>query len=214
MSHYLKGHKLAAQGNPNLNNLAYPRPSGWNPNLHNQSHLDRNSIIGLTGSAGVGKNTVASLLAGLYTPYAFARPLKEALAVLRIYEPSGREAKEQPLQGKPFSYRKAAQTLGTEWARNLDPDFWLNLAAQNTQHIKQVVFTDTRFENEAAWIRKQGGVIWHIAGRATTVVGEAANHESEVAVRFQEGDFKLDNSGPIEDLTPAVQELLKAMQHG
>lgn len=197
-----------------MSNLGYPRPSGWNPNLHNQSHLDQHSIIGLTGPAGVGKDTVASLLAGLYKPYAFARPLKEALAVLRIYEPSIREAKELPLQGRPFSYRKAAQTLGTEWARNLDPDFWLNLAAQNTQHMKQVVFTDTRFENEAAWVRKQGGAIWHISGRATTVAGEAANHASEVTVEFKEGDFKLDNSGSIEDLTCAVQELLKAKKHG
>ena len=197
-----------------MSDLGYTRPSGWNPNMHNQSHLDQYNIIGLTGSAGVGKDTVATLLAGLYTPYAFARPLKEALAVLRIYEPSSRKAKELPLHGKPFSYRKAAQTLGTEWARNLDPDFWLNLAAQNTHHLKQVVFTDVRFENEAAWVRKRGGVIWHISGRATTVAGEAAKHASEVAVEFKEGDFKLDNSGSIEDLTCAIQELLKAKKYG
>lgn len=176
--------------------------------------VEDQSIIGLTGPAGVGKDTVGALLAGIYTRYAFARPLKEALASLRIYEPSDREAKEVDLPGKPFSYRKAAQTLGTEWARNLDPDFWLNLAGQNTKHLRKVVFTDVRFENEAAWVRKQGGVIWHISGRSTTVTGEAAKHVSEVAIKFLEGDFKLDNSGSIEDLTCAVQELLGALKHG
>jgi hypothetical protein len=187
---------------------------GWNPNIHSQSHLDEHSVIGLTGPAGVGKDTVGMLLSSNYNLYAFAKPLKQALSVLGINEPADRAAKETLLGGKPFSYRKAAQTLGTEWARNLDPDFWLNLAEEKTRHMRRVVFTDVRFDNEAEWVRKQGGVIWHIHGRATTVTGDAAKHASENAVEVKSGDFQLDNSGSISDLTEAVQELLRKKRHG
>jgi hypothetical protein len=191
-----------------------PPPEGWNPNLHSQSQLDQHSIIGLTGPAGVGKDTVGRLLSSSYNLYAFARPLKQALSTLGIHEPADRAAKEALLGGKPFSYRKAAQTLGTEWARNLDPDFWLNLAEDKTRFMRRVVFTDVRFENEAAWVRKQGGVIWHIHGRATTVIGDSAKHASENAVEVKPEDFQLDNSGSIEELTEAVQELLRKKRHG
>lgn len=172
------------------------------------------SIIGLTGPAGVGKDTVASVLAGVYTRYAFAGPLKIALSCLNLFEPRTRAAKEVLLPGKPYSYRTAAQTLGTEWARRLDPDFWLKLADEKTVHLRKVVFTDVRFNNEADWVRTRGGVIWHVTGRATTVTGEAAAHASEVAVDFKDGDWTLDNSGTLEDLTSNTQDLLWRMKHG
>lgn len=171
--------------------------------------MSRN-LIGLTGAAGVGKDTVALLLtSSQYSRYAFAQPLKEALSVLGIAEPTSREAKEADMEGRPYSYRKAAQTLGTEWARNLDPNFWLNLATQKTEHIAKLVVTDVRFENEANWIRSKGGVIWHITGRAPTVTGDAAKHASEKSVAFQDGDFRLDNSGTVDQLKRNVKILLE-----
>lgn len=165
-------------------------------------------IIGLTGPAGVGKDTVAMLLT-THAKYAFALPLKQALAILGIDEPASRSEKECVIPGRTYSYRRAAQTLGTEWARNLDPDFWLNLAAARTAHWPRTVFTDVRFENEAAWVRSQGGVIWHISGRKTTVSGEAANHASETPVKFVKGDKTLDNSGSFEELWDKVEDLSK-----
>ena len=140
-------------------------------------------LIGLTGPAGVGKDTVGSFLALLnYRRYAFAGPLKEALAAVGIHEPADRLLKEELLPGRSYSFRKAAQTLGTEWARNLDPDFWMNLAATNIDFKKYTVVTDVRFENEATFIRQRGGEIWHIEGRSTTVKAENASHVSEKPV--------------------------------
>lgn len=169
--------------------------------------------VGLAGPAGVGKDTVGSLMT-TYRVYAFAGPLKQALATLSIYEPPSRHAKELNLDGRNYSYRKAAQTLGTEWARKLDKNFWVKLAQTKTALASKVVFTDVRFEEEASWIRGQGGVIWHISGRSTTVFGEAADHESERQIQFKDGDKRIDNSGSIQDLACVVQKLVAELENG
>lgn len=158
------------------------------------------TIIGLTGAAGSGKDTVASMLPISFYRYAFAKPLKEALKVLGIPEPKTRAEKEGLLPGRTYSYRKAAQTLGTEWARNLSKTFWSDLAKDAIQGFDKVVLTDVRFENEADWVRNQGGVIWHIKGRMTELLGDTANHPSEIPVEFKLGDVLIQNDGTLDEL--------------
>jgi hypothetical protein len=166
-------------------------------------------LLGLTGPAGVGKDTVAQFLAGYgFVSYAFAKPLKEALSVLDINEPDTREAKEQLIPNRPYSYRTAAQRLGTEFARAIDPDFWLKLAASRTCGNYNTVVTDVRFENEATWVRKQGGLLVHIIGRRTTVNGINAKHSSENGVHLLSSDVILDNSGDKIHLLNNVKQLV------
>lgn len=173
-------------------------------------------VIGLAGQAGVGKDTVAGIVRAATgcTLYAFAGPLKEALAVLGLPEPKSRTAKEAQIPGRNYSWREAAQKLGTEWARELDNDFWLNLAEQKVKDAKHVVFTDVRFENEATWVRSQGGQIWHISGRKTSVSGAAASHASETPLQFVSGDRSVDNSGSIADLERVVRQLILETCYG
>jgi hypothetical protein len=168
-------------------------------------------VVGLAGPAGAGKDTVAGILrskTGCET-YAFAGPLKEALKILGIHEPTSREAKEALLPGRTYSYRTAAQRLGTEFARGLDPNFWQDLAEKCTKGAHAIVFTDVRFENEAQWIRNQGGVIWHIKGRKTTVTGNNALHASENPLAISEIDRVIHNDSSIEKLEAWVSTLLK-----
>jgi hypothetical protein len=173
-------------------------------------------IIGLTGKAGVGKDTVAGLLTGYrFSHYAFAKPLKQALAVLGLKEPETREEKEASIPGRAYSYRRAAQLLGTEWARSLDPDFWVRLAEQNIRQETNVVVTDVRFENEARFIRSiPGAAIWHIVGRAATTVGEAGMHASEQSIAVEPQDVVLSNSGTLVDLSKAVSALMEGARNG
>ncbi len=81
-------------------------------------------LIGVTGPAGAGKDTVGHYLHTDYgfMAFAFASPLKQGLAAMGMPEPSSRELKEQAVPGFEFPWRQAAQTLGTEWGRGLDPD--------------------------------------------------------------------------------------------
>jgi histidinol phosphatase-like PHP family hydrolase len=95
------------------------------------------------------------------------------------------------------------QTMGTEWARNLiHPDFWLLLAEDRIKKMpnSDIVFTDVRFENEAALIRKYGKLV-HIHGRETDLKKEAQGHASEKGVFFVEGtDYRVFNTGSLKDL--------------
>ena len=167
-------------------------------------------LLGLTGPAGVGKDTVGKFLSGYgYTPYAMAAPLKEMLAVVGLIEPRTREEKEALIPGYPFSYRTASQKLGTEWARAVDPDFWLKQAELRVGSAHQVVVTDVRFENEASWVRSRGGRIIHIIGRETTVSGENATHASENGILKHDSDWVLPNGGTLEVLHGRVLQLLK-----
>ena len=166
-------------------------------------------LLGLTGPAGVGKDTVAMLLRDYgFSSYAIASPLKKMLAAIGLHEPKTREEKEVNLPGRQFSYRKAAQTLGTEWARKLEDAFWLNLAEQELRKHDRLVITDVRFENEAAWLRERGGRLIHISGRATTVDGEAAKHASEAGIKPIPGDLYLVNDATLAELNSKISLLL------
>lgn len=161
--------------------------------------------IGFCGLAGSGKDTAAAYLASVsgYSTYALASPIKKMLAAIGIYEPT-RENKEKLIPEIGVSYRRLAQTLGTEWGRANSPDFWVNLA--KTQVRGNVIFTDIRFENEAKMIRESGGILVLVEGRG----GIAGKHASE-AVGLLEPyiDYRIDNSKSMADLHKAVAALYR-----
>lgn len=160
-------------------------------------------IIGLTGKAGSGKDTVGAWLRSEhhYQRIAMADALKKGLAAMGFPEPESRADKESLIPGFSFTWRQAAQRLGTEWGRGLDEDIWLKVLKRELEHrLGNVVVTDIRFENEAAMIRELGGSVWHITGRQAEL-GGAASHQSEAGVVFVPGtDLMIDNSGSIADL--------------
>lgn len=157
------------------------------------------TIVGLTGPAGAGKDTVAEMIQRIYgfKRIAFAHTLKNMLAIAGMPEPE-RELKEALLPGLPFSWRRAAQTLGTEWGRSLDPDLWVKLTMLHMQRNPgNYVISDVRFENETAAIRQLGGTIVHIHGRKTDLVGGTAKHASEAQVKQEASDLLLPNDGDL-----------------
>lgn len=168
-------------------------------------------FIGITGVANSGKDTVARQLYGYgYHRYGFADPLKAALDALGIHEPQTREEKEAPIPGFGFSYRHAAQTLGTEWARqHLGADFWVKLAAKKTALMPLVAFSDVRFEEEAVWVRSVGGRIIHIVGRSSSISGQGQTHASERGVIFNPAtDAVIENDTSLNALHEKVSKLI------
>lgn len=171
------------------------------------------NIIGLAGPAGSGKDTVAEMIQRMYgyKRIAFAHTLKNMLAIAGMPEPE-REFKEALLPGLPFSWRQAAQTLGTEWGRSLDPDLWVKLTMMNMEkHPGNYVISDVRFENETAAIRERGGVIVHIQGRRAELVGGTTNHASEVPLVVQPSDLLLSNQGDLRLLQDWVIVLMSKL---
>ena len=156
-------------------------------------------LIGITGRAGCGKDTLAGMLD--YATYAFAGPLKAGLAAMGFPEPP-RLLKEERIEGFSFSWRRAAQLLGTEWGRALQSDIWLAMAKRHRCDVQAefLVITDVRFHNEADWIREHG-ILVHLRGRQTLMTDPAAaQHESENLLPVMEQDYVIENSGSLNRL--------------
>lgn len=182
-------------------------------------------MVGLAGAAGAGKDSVASALTDIgFVQYALASPIKRALNAIfgwTMDNWENREWKEKD-GALGFSPRRAAQTLGTEWGRSINERLWLELAgytlnfyddaheraaqaqAENPDsvvemmpHYVGMVVSDVRFENEAQWVREQGGEIWHIRRDDAPSV---AAHSSEAGVVQQDADIVIYNSGTLDGL--------------
>ena len=169
------------------------------------------SIIGFTGKAGSGKDTAADFLVREfgYTKLSWAGPLKAGLTAMGFPEPANREAKEDLIPGFSFSWRQAAQHLGTEWGRALDPDIWVKVVEAGLKSNRNYVISDVRFENEAAMIRRNGGMVIHLLGRQADL-GAAAAHASEAGVQFYPStDVIIENSGSIAVLQYVLAQIAK-----
>ena len=174
-------------------------------------------VIGLHGRARSGKDTVANFILshrGGYV-YSFADPIRAMLVPLGIdmSDPYWQANKEAIIPALGASPRRLMQTLGTEWGRQLiNPELWLIFAKQVLiNYGPGMVVADVRFENEAAWVRAQGGRVIHIE-RPNTVGVEA--HVSEAGIEFkgEEGDFKIINGGSLEDLQQTIRGVFDVSQ--
>lgn len=170
-------------------------------------------LIALCGRAGAGKDTVGGFLKENYgcSLDAFAKPLKDMLAAIGIVEPA-RELKELPLKGFDFSYRKAAQLLGTEWGRAIDENLWIKLAGirYSKSPAPSYVFTDLRFMNEYTMVRANNGCVVKIVGRANETT-DNATHASEQGLPDHLADFIIVNDGSKEKLATNVADLAASL---
>lgn len=170
-------------------------------------------IVGITGAAGAGKDTVAEVLVILGARrYGFADPLKLALNAIfgwTIEMWDDREWKETPQEPHGRSPRYLAQTIGTEWGRDLvHPNLWVMVAAELKKNdARPWVLADVRFPNEAKWIRDAGGVIIEVIRPGHEPI--EGNHVSEVGLERGLIDHTIINDRGINDLRDEVIKLLR-----
>lgn len=158
-----------------------------------------NCDIGLIGFAGSGKDTAAqALISKGWRRKAFADHLK---TLAYSFGWDGRKNEKG---------RKFLQDLGMA-ARAYNSNFWIEQAyfgmtAVPTAYTKiPFVWTDVRFENEAEFIRKRGGVIIRII-RPNIPCGE---HESESGQNKIDADYTIVNDGTVEELHNTILNLLE-----
>ena len=175
-------------------------------------------IIGLSGYAQSGKDTVAEILVEEYgyTRVAFADIIKQAVYLLDpIVNVSGMrlryfvdqngwdEAKHLP------EVRRLLQVMGSEVGRDLiDPSVWVEPTMSGLNKNDKVVITDVRFPNEYEAIRWAFGEIWRIERPGCLPVN---NHYSEIALDHWKFDRVIENSGGIPDLVLAIAEELDGL---
>ncbi len=116
-----------------------------------------------------------------------------------------------------FSWRDAAQLLGTEWGRSLDHDLWVKITHQKVyaaiaeDPMTPWAITDVRFENEASQIRRDGGFVLHIRGRADNMAEANLKHASEHCLTFGPGDHAVLNDSDIPTLAQRVGAIMRGL---
>lgn len=160
-------------------------------------------LIGVTGFARAGKDTVGQILVQEqnYIRLAFADPIKNMVAsMLDMPLDKLEEIKDHcldPLDG--LTPRYLMQTLGTNWGRDLiHKDIWVRLLREEIllsaelRPDKNIVVTDVRFPEEVDMIRELGGHIWKVTRDNQNI--NLFAHESESYVPSIEVDIELLNT--------------------
>ena len=158
-------------------------------------------LIALTGAARSGKDTAGQFFSSTYgfTQYAFADPIRAGLrAALGLTDWHFNEGKEIVIPEYGKSPRQLMQLFGTEFGRNLiHPDIWQIRAEAALDSTKNLVLTDCRFDNEAAWVREHGGYVIRITRDNAPQVFA---HMSEDGVSDNLVNFEVQNNGTLEEL--------------
>lgn len=177
-------------------------------------------IIGLSGKAQAGKDTVAAILVEDYgfTRLAFADVIKAAVYVLdpiislsglrlqHLVDTNGWEAAKQFPE-----VRRLLQVFGSEVGRDLiDDQIWIELTMNGIKSNGNFVISDVRFRNEAEEIKYQGGQVWRITRAINSTIDF---HRSETELDSWNFDQYIPNNGSVEDLRNEVKEVMWKNRH-
>ena len=164
-------------------------------------------LIGLTGHARSGKDSVSSVLVDDYgfTRVSFADAIRDVayLTDPHVIRPLVDTYGWEAAKGEP-GVREFLQDLGMAVRLVLGPDTWVDAALpqfRSERDMPLTVVSDVRFPNEVAAIRECGGVIWQVVRPGVSAVN---GHESEHALSDLIPDRVIRNSGTLEDLRTEV----------
>jgi len=184
-------------------------------------------IIGLSGYAQSGKDTVAELLIHNYgfQRISFASPIRNAVYTLNptimdldFYEPvslvevidkHGWEL-AKTMRGNKGDYlrypdvRRLLQVMGTDVGRGLFGEtFWIDQAFKqaDAEGHERIVMPDVRFPNEARAIAARSGDVWRINRHNHTPVNA---HKSETAMDNFMFKHVIYNDSTLDDLSEEV----------
>lgn len=170
-------------------------------------------IIGLSGYARSGKDSVAELLVLNYgfKRVAFADGIRQALVALnpligslRLNDIVGEHGWE--VAKSTDEVRRLLQVMGTEVGRKLiHEDVWVWRLFNQINEDDRIVIPDVRFPNEANMIKSRDGQVWRINRPSHHAVND---HISEHAMDTYMVDRAIFNSGTLDDLADEVFMLM------
>ncbi len=195
------------------------------------------NLIGISGNAGVGKDTVTNYIANKYIEVyreAFADPLKQICAhafgmdLEDFYEPSIKETQHPFWRVSP---RQIAQFVGTELFRHhltalVDigyGNFWIKrLEGKLTGASRYkgtdglytpgdtIIIPDVRFQNEYDWIVDNGGYVFSIQRDGYDGTVGLKNHASEAGFESWNSPktYRIFNNSTLEDLYNEVDKAI------
>lgn len=194
-------------------------------------------VVGITGRARSGKNTVAEIVRELLGPGAvevrgFSDGLKASAArslgyqgenpvewgnglkfstaiTLTRRDPAGTILEERTLSGREY-----LQLYGTEAHRDLfGADFWTSRTLEEPSG-ELLVIPDLRFDDEAQAIHALGGEVWEVLRPGDAIADSA--HSSEQGIDVGSVTRWIDNGAGVPELRQEVATALgRALQsHG
>ena len=174
-------------------------------------------IYGVTGKARSGKNTFAEIMDEnmVVGELSFAEPMRLFICdLIDVPREKLDEVKETPfsvLGG--LSPRKALQSLGTEWGRDMvSESLWTDVVKQKIERMKAskkydvICITDVRFDNEAEMVQAMGGSIVRVVRPGTEIAD--SGHVSEAGIRDDLVDIEIVNDGTKLDYAHKVMSLV------
>ena len=181
-------------------------------------------IIGLSGYAQYGKDTVAKYLVEHhgFTRIAFADKIRDYLYEMDPMfdsiagEPMFVKAKVDrdgwEVAKKHPHIRRLLQTSGVAARKVFGQGFWVHEAMKtmldDPRPDMNYVITDVRFLNEADMVRANKGQIWRVERDGVKAVN---GHVSEHDLDNWEFDAYIHNNSSIEDLEFAVKQMMMAV---
>lgn len=175
------------------------------------------NIIGISGKARSGKDTIADYLIKNYgyTKLAYADLLKNITMLAFGFTKEQLYGDQKFVVDEYWGNTPAyyLQILGTECFRErIDNDFWVKAAMKIVNHYPENlwVIPDVRFPNEVTPIQDRGGMVIRINRKNRPPTGRDDNHPSEIALDDYEGfDYVIDNDGTIEELYNKLEGILE-----
>lgn len=175
-------------------------------------------IIGLTGYAQSGKDSVANILVENYgyQRVAFADPIRKLLYEMNPTVKDGGYRVQGVVDGYGWDVAKTAfpevrtllQTLGVGARKTFGDMFWVQQALRQVHFEGNFVITDVRYPNEAKAIREyDDSQIWRIK---RTGINPVNTHASETAMDGEKVDQIFLNNGTLDDLKVLIQTRMRA----
>lgn len=172
-------------------------------------------LVALSGRKSSGKDTVARLIELVtYRPYQkikFAGKLKEMVSVLvgcELQQLEDYDFKEKSLGDRwgNINPRQILQEMGS-CGRGMYEDIWVVSALSNLVESGNYIVSDLRYLNEAAAVKKLGGLLVRIE---RPDLSRDDVHASETSLdNFQDWDYVIHNDGKLQDLAAKVQKMCK-----
>jgi hypothetical protein len=175
-------------------------------------------IIGLSGYAQVGKDSVANILVENYgyQRIAFADPIRKLLYEMNPAVKDGGYRVQGVVDGYGWEVAKTAfpevrnmlQTLGVGARKVFGDMFWVQQALRQVHSEGNFVITDVRYPNEAKAIKEyDDSQIWRIKRSGVIPVNA---HASETAMDGEKVDQIFINNGTLEDLKVLINTRMRA----
>jgi len=175
-------------------------------------------FVGFIGKKYAGKTTSANMWAEAKPSmlFSFGDQLKEMLVDAQLL------TKEEAWVTKPPHARNLLQKIGTNLIRNqIDEDFWvhklgmkfreLDVVYEHTKNNKDILIHDVRFTNEAAYVKRFGGILIRVC-RTVGEQGDGDRHRSEVEQDRIAADYTIFNISTLEDLRESIGKLIYSLQ--